>query len=60
MRERCLETWALIYLLGDELLDLVLGDLRPFDPLDEGDRHFAAEIILHSEENNQESEHSCS
>jgi hypothetical protein len=31
------------------LLDLVLVDLRSFDPLNEGDRDFAAEIILHPE-----------
>jgi hypothetical protein len=31
------------------LFDVVLVDLRSFDPLNEGDRDFAAKIILHSE-----------
>ena len=31
------------------MLDLILGELRPFCPHDEGDRDFTGEIILHSE-----------
>ena len=35
------------------MLDLILGELRPFCPHDEGDRDFTGEIILHSERRDQ-------